>query len=157
MLQRQPRQLTLPLEGMPSERWLRLQRAAKDFAGGFAPRFGQRALMRFGVPMVAAATPLAIGMFAPQRQDDWRANLLVGSGMGGAWGALVGGMLPFDGSGVRISRVKSAGMAAAGGIVMAPAVAAVSKYVVDWLTSPIRGEDAQREFNEPAPQASEDD
>ncbi len=37
----------------------------------------------------------------------------------------------FDGVGARISRVRSAGLGAASGIVLAPAVAIASKYVVD--------------------------
>jgi hypothetical protein len=138
-----PRQLELPYEGMPNSTRLRLQAAAKEFATGLAPRLGSQLLMRFGVPMVGAITPVAIGMFAPQYQDDWRANLIAGSGLGGAWGAMVGGILPFNGVGERIPRLRSAGVGAAAGIVMAPAIAAVSKYAVDWLTSPLREEGMQ--------------
>jgi hypothetical protein len=127
------RQLELPLEGVPSLRRVQLREGIKEFATGFAPRLGSQLLMRLGVPMVAAATPLAIRMFAPEQQDDWKFNLLVGSGLGGAWGAMVGAALPFSGAGDRIPRLRAAGLGAAGGIVMAPAIAAVSKGVVDWI------------------------
>ncbi|MCW2922516.1 MAG: hypothetical protein JWL76_2390 [Thermoleophilia bacterium] len=130
-------QLELPLEGLPSARKQRLINAMKDFGTGFGPRLGAKLLMRIGTPMVAATTPVAIELLAPQYRDDVVANLLAGSALGGVWGAGVGAMLPFGGDGARISRVKSAGMGAAGGIVLAPAVAIASKYVVDWITAPI--------------------
>lgn len=139
------RQLELPLEGVPSARLAELRGAAAEFAFGFAPRLGAKLLMRFGVPMVGAMTPVAIGALAPHVQDDWRVNLAVGSGLGGAWGAAVGAVLPFRDSGERIPRLRSAGMGAAAGVVMAPAVAAVSKYAVDWLTSPIRERPRERD------------
>lgn len=139
------RQLELPLDGVPNARLRELRGAAKEFAFGFAPRLGSKLLMRFGVPMVGAMTPVAIGALAPSLQDDWRTNLAVGSGLGGAWGAAVGAMLPFSDAGVRIPRLRSAGVGAAAGIVMAPAVAAVSKYAVDWLTSPIRDQPRERD------------
>lgn len=132
------RQLELPLQGIPSTRLQELRVAGREFAFGFAPRLGSRMLMRFGVPMVGAMTPVAIGAFAPTLQDDWRANLAVGSGLGGAWGAAVGAALPFSEAGNRVPRLRSAGMGAAAGVVMAPAVAAVTKYAVDWVTSPLR-------------------
>lgn len=118
---------------MPSLRRVQLREGLKEFATGLAPRLGSNMLMRLGVPMVAAATPIAISMFAPDRQDDWKFNLLAGSGLGGAWGAMVGAAIPFGGAGERIPRLRAAGLGAAGGIVMAPAIAAVSKGVVDWI------------------------
>ncbi len=130
-------QLELPLEGLPSATRQRLMRTMKDFGTGFGPRLGSHLLMRIGTPMVAAATPVAIEVLAPQYRDSIVANLLAGSAVGGVWGAGVGAMLPFDGVGSRISRVRAAGLGAAGGIVLAPAVAIASKYVVDWITAPI--------------------
>ncbi len=130
-------QLELPIEGLPSARKQRVFKAMKDFGTGFGPRLGSHLLMRIGTPMVAATTPVAIELLAPQYRDSIAANLLAGSAVGGVWGAGVGAMLPFDGAGVRISRVRSTGMGAAGGIVLAPAVAIASKYVVDWITAPI--------------------
>ncbi|MCB0879918.1 MAG: hypothetical protein KDC46_13180 [Thermoleophilia bacterium] len=141
VIPRRSAQLELPFEGLPSARRLRFQDNLKEFAFGFAPRLGSQLLMRIGTPMVAATTPLVIDTLAPEHSDDWTWNLAVGSGLGGAWGAMVGGLLPFSGAGERIPRIKSAGVGAASGIVLAPAVAAVSKYVVDWITTPIRGDD----------------
>jgi hypothetical protein len=140
LLRRGPRQLELPLEGIPSTRTLQTRAAVREFTTGFAPRLGSQLLMRVGVPMAGAMSPVAIGTFAPHLQDDWRANLLVGSGLGGAWGAMVGATLPFSPVGERMPRLRAAGIGAATGIVMAPAVAAVSKYVVGWITSPLRDE-----------------
>ena len=145
VLPRRTAQLELPLEGLPSSRRLKFQANFKEFAFGFAPRLGSRLLMRVGVPMVATTTPIVISSFAPDHTDDWAWNLAVGSGLGGAWGAMVGGMLPFSAYGERIPRLKSAGLGAAGGIVLAPAVAAVSKYVVDWITAPIRPGDERQD------------
>lgn len=141
VLPRHTGQLELPLDGLASARRLRFQANLKEFAFGFAPRLGSKLLMRVGVPMVAATTPVAIGMFAPDKQDEFWWNLGVGTGLGGAWGAAVGGLLPFSGGGERISRFKSMGRGAASGMLMAPAVAIVSKYVVDWITTPIRADD----------------
>jgi hypothetical protein len=154
------RQLELPIDGLPSERWLRFRAASKEFATGFAPKLGSKLLMRFGVPMVGATTPIVISVVAPQYQDDWRANLVAGSGLGGAWGAMVGALLPFNSAGTRVSRLRSIGGGAAGGIVMAPAIAAVSKYAVDWLTSPMRPEPRTNEGGPgagDAPVAASDD
>lgn len=137
LLVRKEVQLELPLDGMPSARKQRFITAMKDFGTGLGPRLGAKLLMRIGTPMVAATTPVAIELLAPQHRDNLVANLLAGSALGGVWGAGVGAALPFGGDGVRISRVKSAGMGAAGGIVLAPAVAIASKYVVDWITAPI--------------------
>jgi hypothetical protein len=136
-----PVQPELPLEGLPSMRRARLQGQLKAFATGFGPRLGSQLLMRFGVPMVGATTPMVVGMFAPDSKHDWALNLVVGSGLGGLWGAGVGALLPFGGAGTRIPRVRAAGMGAASGIVLAPAVAAVSKYVTDWVTSPLRDDE----------------
>ncbi len=130
-------QLELPLEGLPSARRQRMVHALKDFGTGLGPRLGSNLLMRVGTPMVAATTPVALELFAPEYRDSIVANLVAGSALGGVWGAGVGAMLPFDGSGARIGSVRSAGMGAAGGIVLAPAVAIASKYVVDWITAPI--------------------
>ena len=130
-------QLELPLEGLPSAGRQRFVKAMKDFGTGFGPRLGSHLLMRIGTPMVAAATPVTLEVLAPQYRDSVVANLAAGSAVGGLWGAGVGAMLPFDGTGTRISRVRAAGMGAAGGIVLAPAVAIASKYVVDWITAPI--------------------
>lgn len=130
-------QLELPLEGLPSAGRQRFINAMKDFGTGFGPRLGWSLLMRVGTPMVAATTPVAIELLAPQYRDSIVANLVAGSALGGVWGAGVGAALPYNGAGTRISRVRSAGMGAAGGIVLAPAVAIASKYVVDWITDPI--------------------
>jgi hypothetical protein len=131
-----PEQLRLPME-VPGEARMKFFRAAKDFATGFAPKLGSKLLMRFGIPMVAATTPVAIRLLNPEWEDEIVPNLLVGSALGGAWGAAVGAMLPFTEAGVKVSRLRSAGTGAAGGILLAPAVALASKYVADWLTSPL--------------------
>lgn len=144
------RQLELPLEGLPSTRRLRMQAGLREFTTGFAPRLGQKLLMRFGVPMVAATTPVAIGMMLPDKRDDVWFNLAIGSGLGGAWGAMVGGLLPYNGAGDRIGRIKSTGRGAASGIVLAPAVAVVSKYVVDWITEPIRDGESELQVDDDA-------
>ena len=130
-------QLELPLEGVPSEARAKFLSGVKDFSRGFGPKVGHLLLMRIGTPMVAATTPLAVELVAPHYRDGIVPNLIAGSALGGVWGAAVGAVLPFDGQGNRISRVKSAGMAAAGGVLLAPAVAIASKYVVDWITAPI--------------------
>lgn len=142
-------QLELPLEGLPSAGRQRFVKAMKDFGTGFGPRVGSHLLMRIGTPMVAATTPAVIEVLAPQHRDNIVANLVTGSALGGVWGAGVGAMLPFDGTGSRIPRVRSAGLGAAGGIVLAPAVAIASKYVVDWITAPIvrDRDDAEAEVN----------
>lgn len=132
-------QLRLPMD-VPGERRYRLIKAAKDFGTSFAPRLGSKLLFKIGTPMVAATTPAVIRMLDQGWEDEIVPNLLVGSALGGAWGAAVGALLPFNGDGVRISRLKSIGGAAAGGIVMAPAIALASKYVADWLTSPLEQE-----------------
>lgn len=132
-----PVQLELPIDGLPSMRRHRIVHALKDFGTGLGPRLGANLLMRVGTPMVAATTPAVIEVLAPQYRDNIVANLVAGSALGGVWGAGVGAVLPFDGAGTRISRVRSTGMGAAGGIVLAPAVAIASKYVVDWITAPI--------------------
>jgi hypothetical protein len=148
-------QLELPLD-FPSARRARFVNALKDFGTGFGPRLGAKLLMRIGTPMVAATTPVAIELLAPQYRDNVAANLVAGSALGGVWGAGVGAMLPFGGDGVRISRVKSAGMGAASGMLLAPAVAIASKYVVDWITAPIvRDRDEAEAEVEAANDASE--
>ena len=150
-------QLRLPME-VPGERKYKLIRAAKDFGTSFAPRLGSKLLFKIGTPMVAATTPAVIRLLDQGWEDELVPNLLVGSALGGAWGAAVGALLPFD-DGVRISRLKSVGGGAAGGIVMAPAVALASKYVADWLTSPLerardnaedRAEEAEQELQDAA-------
>jgi hypothetical protein len=158
-------QLRLPMD-VPGETRIKFFRAAKDFATGFGPKLGSKLLMKFGVPMGAATTPVAIRLIHPDWEDQVVPNLLVGSALGGAWGAAVGAMLPFTEAGVKVSRLRSAGTGAAGGILLAPAVALASKYVADWLTSPLekardkaedRADDAERELeqskqpDEPAP------
>jgi hypothetical protein len=141
LLGREPRQLELPLDGVRSARSTAVRRSIRELVTGFAPRLGANLLMRIGVPMVAATTPVAIGMLAPHRRDDLWANLAVGSGLGGAWGAMVGAALPFTGEGLRISRLRASASGAAMGMAMAPAVTVVSKYVADWITSPLRVDD----------------
>lgn len=149
-------QLRLPME-VPGERRYQLIKAAKDFGTSFGPRLGSRLLFKIGTPMVAATTPAVIRMLDRGWEDDIVPNLLVGSALGGAWGAAVGALLPFNGDGVRISRLKSIGGAAAGGIVMAPAVALASKYVADWLTSPLeRARDRAEDRADEAEQELED-
>jgi hypothetical protein len=130
-------QLELPLEGVRSARTSRWISNTRTFATSFGPQLGANLLMRVGVPMVAATTPAVIDLVAPEHSDELPANLLVGSALGGAWGAMVGAAIPLDGNGVRISRFQSAGRAAAGGVLLAPAVAMVSKLVVDRITDPI--------------------
>lgn len=133
-----PEQLRLPLE-VPGATRHRLMQHARDFATGFAPKLGATMLMRVGVPMVAATTPVVIRMLDPEREDGVVANLLVGSALGGAWGAAVGALIPRTADGIRVSRIRSAGSGAAAGVVLAPAVALASKYVADWLTAPLEG------------------
>jgi hypothetical protein len=151
-----PEQLRLPME-VPGEAKTKFFRAAKDFATGFTPKLGSKLLMKFGIPMVAATTPVVIRLINPDWEDEVMPNLLIGSALGGAWGAAVGAMLPFTEAGVKVSRLRSAGTGAAGGILLAPAVALASKYVADWLTSPIerardnaedRADDAERELEQ---------
>lgn len=137
LFDREAKQLRLPLE-IPGERQARVARAARDFATGFAPRLGSKLLMRVGVPMVAATTPAVIRMLDRGWEDQMVPNLLVGSGLGGAWGALVGAAIPRTSAGVRVSRIRAAGSGAAGGVLLAPAVAMVSKLVADWATSPLQ-------------------
>lgn len=138
ILQRGTRQLELPLEGIESARSVRIKAALKSTATSFMPQLGANILMRMGIPMVAATTPIAISIFAPQHRDGLVTNLAAGSALGGAWGAIVGAALPYGGAGERISRSTAIGRGAATGVVLAPAIAVVSKYVVDWVTSPVR-------------------
>lgn len=148
-------QLRLPME-IPGERKARFVRVAKEFGTSFAPKLGSKLLMKVGVPMVAATTPAVIRVLDQGWEDEIVANLLVGSALGGAWGAAVGALLPFD-DGVRIPRLRSIGGGAAGGVLMAPAVALASKYVADWLTSPLeRARDDARDRAEEAEQELED-
>ena len=154
---REPKQLMLPLD-IPNERKHRLIKGAKDFATGFAPKLGASLLMKVGVPMVAATTPAVIRLVGKDHwEDEIVPNLLVGSALGGAWGAAVGALIPRTSEGVRISRVRSIGTGAAGGILLAPAVALASKYVADFLTAPLekakdraedRADQAERELSE---------
>lgn len=130
------KQLALPLE-VPGERRYQLVRNAREFATGFAPKLGSKLLMKVGVPVVAATTPAVIRMLEQGWEDEIVPNLLVGSALGGAWGAAVGALIPRTSDGVRISRVRSMGKSAAGGVVLAPAVALASKYVADFLTGPL--------------------
>lgn len=140
IIAREGEQLRLPLD-VPGERRHQLIRHARDFATGFAPRLGSKLLMRVGVPMVAATTPAVIRMIDRGWEDDMVPNLLVGAGLGGGWGAMVGALIPRNAAGVPISRLRSVGSGAAGGVLLAPAVAMVSKFVADWATSPLRDAD----------------
>lgn len=104
---------------------------ARDFVTGFTPKLGASFLMRIGVPTVAATTPAVISVVAPGRQGDFSSNLIAGSILGGVWGAAVGAAFPFGRGGMRVPRVAAAGSGAASGVLLAPAVAAVSSWVAE--------------------------
>lgn len=136
IIRREGEQLTLPLD-VPGMRQAQLLHHARDFATGFGPRLGSKFLMRIGTPAVAATTPAVIRLIDKGWEDEWAANMLVGSALGGGWGAAVGALIPRNGDGVRVSRIRSAGTGAAGGVLLAPAVALASKWVADLITSPL--------------------
>ena len=137
----QGRQLTLQFE-VDTTRSNAVLRKAREFGTSFAPKLGSSLLMRVGVPMVGATTPLAIQLLNPEWTDDMAPNLLTGSALGGLWGAAVGATIPRTSDGIRISRLRAAGGGAASGILLAPAVAAVAKFVTEdaasRITNPIR-------------------
>lgn len=139
VITRPPRseQLMLPFD-VDGDQTHKVLRHTRDFARGFGPRLGAQLLMRVGVPMVAATTPAVIRTLDDDLADNMVPNLLVGSALGGAWGAAVGTLIPLNSAGVRVSRIRSAGSGAAGGILLAPAVAMASKLALDWVASPIR-------------------
>ena len=56
--------------------------------------------------------------------------------MGGAWGAVVGAMIPVNYAGIRVPRAQAIGAGLASGLVLAPAVAGVSRLVVNWFAKP---------------------
>ncbi|MCW2928222.1 MAG: hypothetical protein JWM86_2190 [Thermoleophilia bacterium] len=136
-------QLELPL-GLPSARRVEFIQKAKEFAHAMPAKLGAGLLFKVGVPMVAATTPAVLSLVSHDEDPGIVPSLLVGSALGGTWGALVGGLIPARSvDGIRASRLRSAGMGASKGIVMAPAVAIVSNLVADWLTKPIQ-EDLDR-------------
>lgn len=130
------RQLELPFE-VDTTRSNVVLRKAREFGTSFAPKLGSSLLMRVGVPMVGATTPLALQLINPDWTDDMAPNLLTGSMLGGLWGAAVGATIPRTSDGIRISRLRAAGGGAASGILLAPAVAAVAKFVTEDAASRI--------------------
>lgn len=131
-------QMELPLD-LPSARRTELMLKAKEFARAMPAKLGAGLLFKVGVPMVAATTPAVLRMVSHDDDPGIIPSLVVGSALGGTWGALVGGLIPQRSiDGVRATRLRSAGVGASKGIVMAPAVAIVSNLVADWLTKPIQ-------------------
>lgn len=132
-------QLRLPFE-VPAERGAVARAKAGEWLKTFAPKAGSTLLMRVGVPMVAATTPAVLDAIDGDGEHSILQNLVVGSGLGGAWGAMVGAAIPTVSPEQSMRRLRSSAKGAGAGIVLAPAVAIVSKYVVDWMTSPLRSD-----------------
>ncbi|MCW2922929.1 MAG: hypothetical protein JWM98_333 [Thermoleophilia bacterium] len=130
-------QLHLPFD-VPGAGTAKLRERASVFLHDFAPKAGSNVLMRVGVPMVAATTPVVLDLIDTDGDHSILQNLAVGAGLGGAWGAMVGATFVTAPAEQSMRRLRSSAKGAAAGIVLAPAVAIVSKYVVDWVTRPIR-------------------
>jgi hypothetical protein len=130
-------QMQLPMD-VPGEHTIALRRAAGQLAATIPSRLGSGMLFRVGVPVVAATTPAVISVFDRSGQDNLLENLAVGTGLGGAWGAMVGAAIPGRTlEGVHVPRLRGAATGMARGMLLAPAVSLVSKYVADVITRPI--------------------
>ena len=113
---------------------------AKEFAKAMGVRALWTLFMQVGTPVVAVTAPFLIERIDGNARNNLTANLVVGSALGGAWGALVGATIPVNHAGVRIPRIKAMGLGAGAGLVLAPAVAGMSRLVVTWFVKP--GEEA---------------
>jgi hypothetical protein len=115
-----------------------LARAARQFIATVPARVGSGLLFQVGVPVVTATTPAVISIFDRNGHDSLLENLVIGTGIGGAWGAMVGAAIPGKTmEGVHIPRIRGAGAGMARGMLIAPAVSIVAKYVADIITRPI--------------------
>ncbi len=108
-----------------------------EFFRAFGPRAASTLLMHVGTPVIAVTTPALLERFGGDFKNNLPANLVAGSALGGAWGAIVGAAIPLDYAGVRIPRVRAMGLGAASGVVLAPAVSVASRMVVNWFASPL--------------------
>jgi hypothetical protein len=130
-------QLRLPMD-VPGEHTASLRKVTKQFAATLPTRIGSNVLFKVGVPLIAATTPAVISVFDHDGEHGWFANLAVGTGLGGAWGAMVGATIPQKTmEGVRIPRINASANGMAKGLLMAPMYSVFAKLVVDVVTRPI--------------------
>lgn len=132
-------QLKLDFE-VPGAARAKVLSKAGEFLHSMAPKLASGALMKIGVPVVAATAPFVLD------QIDWGNNgthgnvvsAITGAGLGGAWGAAVGAAIPTLPADTHLRRIKSSGKGAAIGMLMAPAVAVASAMVSEQAKRTLR-------------------